>query len=177
MISDSESAEHYAFRLDFSSEDACEQQHIDLEMMHSEIAWLHEQVRALQQTLLYQAQQQHESNQELQATHRELALMNQEIQNLLRVNQLTFEEAQEFVQALVAKKKPAREALAKLLSLIYARTVDPGDLNQTQSSNCQAHRETPEEFTPPHKIFCSPNGASSKADGRVRVLANRVAAR
>lgn len=165
MTSDGEPTERYSFRPAFFSKDAYEQQHIYLEMMHSEVDMLREQVRALQETLLYQAQQQHQANQEIRAVHEESALMNQENQNLVRVNQLTFEEAQEFAQALVAKKTPARDALARLLSVIYGRTVDRTDLDKTQLSACQTHSKRSQQFPPPHKIFCSPNGANSGADG------------
>ena len=156
MTSGREPTESHASHPDFSSSDAREQQDIHLEMMHSEVGWLHEQVQRLRQMLLYQTQERHKIDQELQATHQDLALMNQEIQNLMRVNRLSFEEAQEFAQALVTQKKPTREALAQLLSVIYGRTVDSKDLGKTPSSACQAHSETSEEFTPPPQNILLP---------------------
>jgi hypothetical protein len=63
-----------------SSPKGRKQERFQLEMQQQEIEWLREQVRSLQDALYDRIQQQQEVEQELEATKKELELINQEIQ-------------------------------------------------------------------------------------------------
>lgn len=124
-----------------------------LEMISSEMEWLREQIRSLQQTLAHQDREQQAVEQELHATYSELEVMNREVHHLMtEAKQLTCNEAKEFAKALLAEGQTPSETLARLLSKIYGRTITTGELIQSQSPTSHSGAlVVNERFTPPTK--------------------------
>jgi hypothetical protein len=104
------------------------------EVAQNEIQVLREQIRSLEQILSVELEEKQDLEQELHYTHKDLAVMNQEIRRLYAAQQLTFEQANLFAKTLVNEQSVAK-ALTKLLSAIYGIKVLSEELPSQQKIN------------------------------------------
>lgn len=89
---------------------------------------LREQVESLKQELHYKEL-------ELQHIQQELIYTNQELCAVLRIKQLTLDEAKELAKSILASQNITGESLCELLSAIYGTPVKAYELQQIDTAS------------------------------------------